>query len=169
MHRALLLTDETATRSFGAALAGLARAGDVITLTGPLGAGKSVLARAFVRALTAPDEEVPSPTFTLVQTYEPADPDAPLLWHFDLYRLEDPEEAVALDIEDAFADGISLIEWPDRLGPWLPASRLDVTLAPLPEGGEEARQVQVTASGSWAERLPADLCVFLSPSEDPDI
>jgi tRNA threonylcarbamoyladenosine biosynthesis protein TsaE len=119
------LADERATLALGARLAGEAARGDVFALKGALGAGKTTLARGFIRALTTPEEEVPSPTFTLVQGY---DSRKGPLWHFDLYRLEDPEEAWELGIEDAFADGISLIEWPERLGPLLPARRRDVTL-----------------------------------------
>jgi tRNA threonylcarbamoyladenosine biosynthesis protein TsaE len=145
---ALDLADEAATRRLGGQLAARARPGDVIALGGTLGTGKSTLARAFIRALTSPDEEVPSPTFTLVQQYES---DAGLIWHFDLYRLEKPDDALELDIEEAFADGICLIEWPDRLGPLLPRRRLDVTL----DAGdaEGSRRVRLSATGPWADRL----------------
>jgi tRNA threonylcarbamoyladenosine biosynthesis protein TsaE len=119
------LADERATLALGARLAGEAGRGDVFALHGGLGAGKTTLARGFIRALTTPDEEVPSPTFTLVQTYESGK--GPL-FHFDLYRLEDPEEAWELGIEDAFSGAISLIEWPERLGPLLPTRRRDVRL-----------------------------------------
>ena len=119
------LADEEATLALGARLAGEARRGDVFALGGGLGAGKTTLARGFIRALTTPDEEVPSPTFTLVQVYETR---KGMVWHFDLYRLEDPEEAWELGIEEAFADGISLIEWPERLSALLPARRRQVAL-----------------------------------------
>ena len=144
----MILSDEAATRRLGERLAALARPGDVIALWGTLGTGKSTLARAFIRALTSPDEEVPSPTFTLVQQY---DSPAGLIWHFDLYRLEKPDDALELDIEEAFADGICLIEWPDRLGPHLPRRRLDVTL----DAGdaEGSRRASLSATGSWADRL----------------
>ena len=92
----------------------------MIALKGELGAGKTTFARAFIRARGG-GEAVPSPTFTLVQIYEIGD--VPI-WHFDAYRLRDPDEAWELGIEDAFRDGISLIEWPERLGPLLPARRL---------------------------------------------
>ena len=98
---------------------------DVIALRGDLGAGKTVFARAFIRARTRPDEEVPSPTFTLVQVYEPAGRADAAIWHFDLFRLATAEDALELGIEDAFGGAISLIEWPERLGRLLPASRLD--------------------------------------------
>ncbi|MEK9726225.1 MAG: tRNA (adenosine(37)-N6)-threonylcarbamoyltransferase complex ATPase subunit type 1 TsaE, partial [Rhodospirillaceae bacterium] len=119
----IALADEAATEALGRWLAAVAAPGDVIALAGDLGSGKTVLARAVVRAYCdTPGEEVPSPTFTLVQSYEGG---AAPVHHFDLYRLEDPDEALELGIEEAFADGVTLIEWPDRLGPWLPAERLD--------------------------------------------
>ncbi|MCA1908131.1 MAG: tRNA (adenosine(37)-N6)-threonylcarbamoyltransferase complex ATPase subunit type 1 TsaE, partial [Magnetospirillum sp.] len=121
------LADEAATAALGHQLASLARPGDVIALHGTLGMGKSTLARAFIRALTSQDEDVPSPTFTLVQMYEGANGD---LWHFDLYRLDKPEDAFELGIEDAFVDGVSLIEWPDRLGRLMPRQRLEIHLHP---------------------------------------
>ncbi|MEW5727954.1 MAG: tRNA (adenosine(37)-N6)-threonylcarbamoyltransferase complex ATPase subunit type 1 TsaE [Pseudomonadota bacterium] len=143
------LPDESATIRLGERLAGHAREGDVIALRGDLGAGKSTLARAFVRALTSPDEEVPSPTFTLVQTYEG---DCGLVWHFDLYRLDRPEDAWELGIEEAFADGICLIEWPDRLGRLMPRARLEVELAP---GADDAsrRATLISHAGAWDDRI----------------
>nr|WP_068428800.1 tRNA (adenosine(37)-N6)-threonylcarbamoyltransferase complex ATPase subunit type 1 TsaE [Magnetospirillum sp. XM-1]CUW37440.1 Predicted ATPase or kinase \ len=142
------LPAEADTIALGRRLAALVRPGDVIALSGTLGTGKSTLARALIRALTEDDEEVPSPTFTLVQQY---DAEAGLVWHFDLYRLEKPDDALELDIEEAFAEGISLIEWPDRLGPHLPRKRLDVSL----QQGEAGlgRHATLTAYGPWAERL----------------
>jgi tRNA threonylcarbamoyladenosine biosynthesis protein TsaE len=142
------LADEAATSRLGAALARLARPGDVILLFGNLGTGKSTLARAFVRALTSPDEEVPSPTFTLVQAYEaePAD-----IWHFDLYRLEKPEDSYELGIEDAFVDGISLIEWPERLGHLTPRRRLEVALGA--GATESSRRATLTSHAQWDDRL----------------
>src|SRR5229473_496352 len=119
------LPDEAATAALAAHIAALARPGDVIALKGELGAGKTSFARAFIRARGGV-EAVPSPTFTLVQVYELADG---TIWHIDAYRLRDPEEAWELDIEDAFRDGVSLIEWPERLGPLVPARRLEITLS----------------------------------------
>lgn len=148
VSRRLDLADEAATQELGARLAGLARPGDIVCLIGTLGTGKSTLARAFVRALTAADEEVPSPTFTLVQTY---DSDAGTIWHFDLYRLEKPEEAFELGIEDAFVDGICLIEWPDRLGGLLPRDRLEVILEP--GAAEVSRRVTLVSHGQWEDRI----------------
>lgn len=148
----IVLDSEAATRALAARLAPHLRAGDVIALSGPLGAGKSVFARAVIHALAArggeTPEDVPSPTFTLVQTY-PAG--ALTVYHFDLFRLDDADEAWELGIEDAFAEGVSLIEWPERLGALLPAERLDVALLP----GERADQrlATLTGRGAWRTRL----------------
>lgn len=139
------LPDEAATRALGARLAPLLRAGDVVTLTGPLGAGKTTLARGLVAALLGPDAETPSPTYTLVQTY---DAGAFELWHFDLYRLESAQDVYELGFEDALADGVSLVEWPDRLGPLAPADRLDIVLAPNGAG----RIADLRPGASWKER-----------------
>lgn len=144
----LFLADETATCRLGQALAGLLRSGDVVLLDGDLGTGKSTLCRALIRAaLGDPDEEVPSPTFTLVQVY---DGETASYWHFDLYRLENPDDALELGIEDAFADGVSLIEWPQRLGPWAPRRALTLSLTHVPEGG---RRVTLQGDAPWAPRL----------------
>src|SRR6516225_3312779 len=118
------LPDEAATAAFATRISALAATSDIIALKGDLGAGKTTFARGFVRARGC-KEEVPSPTFTLVQIYEL---DSVAIWHFDLYRLKSPKEAWELGIEDAFIEGISLIEWPDRLGLLLPQRRLEITL-----------------------------------------
>ena len=120
----LNLPDEAATSALGRSLATVCRPGDLIALTGDLGAGKSTLARALIRELAGAEIDVPSPTFTLVQTYET--PRLPV-WHFDLYRLETPEQVFELGWEEALAEGISIVEWPERLGPLLP-KHLSVTL-----------------------------------------
>lgn len=141
------LADEAATGRLAAALAGLARPGDTIALWGELGAGKTTFARAFIRSLGG-GPDVPSPTFTLVQAY---DLDAFAVWHFDLYRLSAPEAAYELGIEEAFAQGVSLIEWPERLGSLLPTDRLDVS---LDFGADESRRrVSLLGHGSWRARL----------------
>jgi tRNA threonylcarbamoyladenosine biosynthesis protein TsaE len=121
----LPLADETATERLGATLAERLKPGDVVALKGDLGAGKTTLARAILRAASDdPALIVPSPTFTLVEVYETP---RGTYWHFDLYRLEAPEQVFELGWEEARADGIVLIEWPERLGPLLPR-HLSVTL-----------------------------------------
>jgi len=119
------LADEAATEQLGAALAARLQSGDVVALKGPLGAGKTTLARAILRAAAdLPDLIVPSPTFTLVEVYETP---RGTFWHFDLYRLESPEQVFELGWEEALAEGIVLIEWAERLGDLLP-DHLSVTL-----------------------------------------
>lgn len=144
------VTDEGGTRALAGRLAPVLAAGDVIALDGTLGAGKTAFARALINALPGEVEDVPSPTFTLVQTYSRGDLD---IWHFDLYRLEDAEEAYELGIEDAFYDAVSLIEWPDRLGSLLPAGHLHVTISEA--GGEipGARRIVIAGNAEWAGRL----------------
>jgi tRNA threonylcarbamoyladenosine biosynthesis protein TsaE len=141
------LPDEGATAALAARIARRARPGDVIALKGELGAGKTSFARAFIRARGGA-ESVPSPTFTLVQTYEVDDV---AIWHFDCYRLRHPDEAWELAIEDAFAEGISLIEWPERLGPLVPARRLEITLSAGPT--PSARVATIDPGADWASRL----------------
>ena len=152
--RTLDLPDAAATEALARALAGHARAGDVIALWGDLGAGKTAFARAFINA--RPDdrnsgkaEEVPSPTFTLVQIYERG---AVPVWHFDLYRIARPEEVYELGFEEALDGAIVLIEWPERLGPLLPRDRLDVRLS-FTGTNQGARRADLTGQGAWADRL----------------
>jgi tRNA threonylcarbamoyladenosine biosynthesis protein TsaE len=125
------LPDESATERLGATLAERLRVGDVVGLTGDLGAGKTTLARAIIRA-AAGDREliVPSPTFTLVEVYETP---RGAFWHFDLYRLEAAEQVYELGWEEALAEGIALVEWPERLGELLP-KHLSVTLELADDG-----------------------------------
>ena len=121
----LPLADETATEQLGATLAARLKPGDVVGLKGELGAGKTTLARAILRAAADdPALIVPSPTFTLVEVY---DTPRGTYWHFDLYRLDAPEQIYELGWEEARAEGIVLLEWPERLGPLLP-KHLSVTL-----------------------------------------
>ena len=123
----LALPDEAATERLGAALAGRLRPGDMVALQGGMGAGKTTLARAVLRAASGdPALIVPSPTFTLVEVY---DTPRGAYWHFDLYRLESPDQVLELGWEEARADGVALVEWAERLGPLMPAERLAVSLA----------------------------------------
>jgi tRNA threonylcarbamoyladenosine biosynthesis protein TsaE len=149
------LADAAATQAFGARLAPLARPGDVITLAGDLGTGKTTFARGFINALLAarglPPEDIPSPTFTLVQEYQLPEF---TLYHIDLYRIEAESEVLELGLEDAFSEGVSLVEWPDRLGSLLPADRLDVTFRQTASGDDrDGRLALVTAFGDWKGRL----------------
>jgi tRNA threonylcarbamoyladenosine biosynthesis protein TsaE len=145
---AIELPNEAATGRLAADLARRSRRGDVIGLSGPLGSGKTTFARAFIGALREAGE-VPSPTFTLVEVYQSLT--GPAVWHFDLYRLARPEDGYELGIEDAFADGISLIEWPERLGKLLPHEHLGMTL--VPGKNETQRLAQLLAPPSWRTRL----------------
>jgi tRNA threonylcarbamoyladenosine biosynthesis protein TsaE len=145
----LALPDEAATARLGAALAAALQAGEAICLYGPLGAGKSTLARALVRTLTTPTEDVPSPTFTLVQFYEGGRLNVA---HFDLYRLTSPDEAYEIGLDEALEDGAAVIEWPERLEGRLPPHRLDVEIAPEPGAGEDARRARLTPYGDWEGR-----------------
>ena len=142
------LPDEAATADLASTLATLARVADVLALSGDLGAGKTTFARAFIRARTGETDDVPSPTFTLVQAYEDA---KGTVYHFDLLRIAAPEDAYELGIEEALAEGISLIEWPDRLGSLLPRDRLNITFAFADE--PEARTARLAAYADWPGRL----------------
>src|SRR5262249_51247149 len=145
----LTLDSPAATAALAAWVAARAQAGDVIALAGGLGAGKTAFARAFIRARPGGERigEGPSPTLPPVQTYDLAPP----VWHFDLYRLSKPDEAWELGIEDAFADAISLVEWPERLGSLLPPEHLAVCLAP--GATPDARRAELTAHGAWVRRI----------------
>ncbi len=145
----LLLKDAGATARLGARIAPLLEPGDAVLLYGSLGMGKSTLARGLIRALTRPDEDVPSPTFTLVQFYESAPP----LAHFDLYRLTRADEAAEIGLDEALDDGCVVIEWPERLGDdpaaWLGPDWLSVTLAESGPG----RVASVSGVGAWESKL----------------
>ncbi len=129
-------------------LAGICKAGRVIALWGNLGVGKTTFARSLIKTLVPDAAEIPSPTFALVQTYCTGLFD---VWHFDLYRLHHPEEALELSIEEAWHNSLVLIEWPERLGHLLPDDRLDVRIdfAKLPNH----RQVQICGSRAWDDQL----------------
>lgn len=145
----LRLADPAATDRLAAALAALARPGDAILLKGDLGTGKTRFARGFIAARAGRALDVPSPTFTLVQTYELP---GGAVWHFDLYRLERPQDAAELGIDEAFADGISLVEWPDRLGGEVPDDRLEIAFA-YGDAPEE-RRATLSGFGRWGDLVP---------------
>lgn len=139
------LPDLAATEGLAKRLAIQLKSGDVITLSGDLGAGKTTFARALVHALGV-TEDVPSPTFTLLQLYDTKD--FPL-YHFDLYRLKDPEEIEEIGLEEALAEGVSLIEWPEKAAAYMPRDRLALAF-----GQDEAsRHVVIRGYGVWQERL----------------
>ena len=143
------LIDAEATTRLGQAIAPLLAPGEAVLLYGPLGMGKSTLARGLIRALTTPDEDVPSPTFTLVQFYDSEPPAA----HFDLYRLTRPEEAVEIGLDEALDTGFAVIEWPERLGEdpaaWLGPDVVTLTLTE--DGG--GRVATVSGAGAWEAKL----------------
>ncbi len=154
--RALLeftLPDPTATEALAQALAPRLVPGDALLLTGPVGAGKTAFARALIQArLVAAGlwEDVPSPTFTLVQTYFDGVAE---IWHADLYRLSGPAEVVELGLDEAFEEAICLVEWPHRLGALTPADALWLNFSTDDEH-EDVRQVTLaSAAPGWAERL----------------
>ena len=144
-----VLPDAEATTRLGAAIAPRLAPGEPVLLYGPLGLGKSTLARGLIRAMTRPDEDVPSPTFTLVQFYDSAPPVA----HFDLYRLTRPEEAAEIGLDEALDEGCAVIEWPERLGDdpaaWLGPDRLTVILAEQGAG----RHATVSGVGAWEAKV----------------
>lgn len=140
------LETATGTEALGAAVAALLQPGDVVALYGDLGAGKTTLSRGLISGLFGTPTEVPSPTYNLVQVYETPDFD---LWHFDLYRLETPDELMELGWEET-QDGVALIEWPDHAGSHLPAYRLDISL----EIVGETRTAHLEGRGEvWQSRL----------------
>ncbi|HUF56300.1 MAG TPA: tRNA (adenosine(37)-N6)-threonylcarbamoyltransferase complex ATPase subunit type 1 TsaE [Thermohalobaculum sp.] len=131
--RRLDLADETVTARFGACLAPALGPGDAVTIAGPLGAGKSALARAIIRAKLGPEAgEVPSPSYTLVNLYDSCETE---IWHADLYRLSDPEELEEVGLHDAWDRALVLVEWPERLGNEMPPRRLELELSPTTAGG----------------------------------
>lgn len=144
--RFLTLADEAATLALGACLGARLQPGDIVCLSGNLGAGKTTLARGAIAAWTGGEAEAPSPTYTLVQTY-----DGPRgeLWHVDLYRLKRAEDAWELGLEEAFASAASLIEWPERLGGQLPRDRLDIKLSIAGAG----RDAALRGHGAWRQKL----------------
>lgn len=143
----MILKDEEATAALGARLAALVRAGDVITLSGGLGAGKTTLVRGMLRAM-GHEGEVPSPSFALVQPYDHLS--LPVL-HVDLYRLEDPEEMIELGLDGA-DDGVLVVEWPEHAGEGAFADALRLTIAMEDEAG--TRRLTWTVPDGWENRWP---------------
>jgi tRNA threonylcarbamoyl adenosine modification protein YjeE len=144
----LRLNDLTTTRALGRRIAALLWPGDVVALRGPLGAGKSELARSLIRARAGVEIEVPSPSFTLVQDY--VFPGLTIR-HIDLYRINDPAELTELGLNAPEAEEAWLIEWPERAGKLLPDDRLEIVLEQGPT--DESRIARLTAGPSWVDRL----------------
>jgi tRNA threonylcarbamoyladenosine biosynthesis protein TsaE len=142
----MILAHESATASIGQALAGIAEAGDVILLSGPLGVGKTALARGFLAAL-GHEGEVPSPSFAIVQPYDDLQPP---VWHIDLYRIEDPSEIDELGLDSA-ADAVLLVEWPERASANMWPEALTLSLE-FGENGERILTAKVPPS--WEGRWP---------------
>lgn len=141
------LPDPEAAAALGARLAAVLERGDALLLSGELGAGKTTLARGLIAAWTGdPEAAAPSPTYTLVQTYEGERGE---LAHLDLYRLEDPAELEEIGLSELLARGVCAIEWPERLGGLMPASRIALRLEPAGEG----RRARLDAFGAVARRL----------------
>lgn len=143
-----VLADEAATDTFGRRLAARLAPGDIVLLSGDLGAGKTALARGILTGLGHAGE-VPSPTFTLVQSYELPGVRLPV-WHVDLYRLDDPNEVEELGLDEILADGALIIEWPERAGGRWPEA-LHLTLA---DTGEGSRRLTARVPPAWEARWP---------------
>jgi len=159
----LLLADPAATDRLARALAPHLGPGDLLALTGGLGAGKSHLARAVIAARLAAlrrAEPIPSPSYTLVQTY---DLGGVALWHADLYRLGGPDELAELGLDEAVGGAIAIVEWAERLGPALPARRLAIHLGFADETGE-ARRATLTAIGPGWDWLAGAIAASGLPS-----
>ena len=140
------LRDPEASEALGARLAMLVAPGDVVTLSGPLGAGKTSIARGLLAALGLVGE-APSPSFAIVQPYAPPEVRLPVL-HVDLYRIDDPDETEELGLDEAAGDSVLLVEWPERAPGWWPDA-LALTLEMLPDG---SRRLTAAVPPGWKER-----------------
>lgn len=166
----LTLIDEAATQAFGQALGETLRPSDVVALTGPLGAGKSTLARAAIAAF-AGITDAPSPTFGLAHAYyrsssfaKNKQDRAHTLYHFDLYRLNHPHEVWELGLEDALDEGVSLIEWPEKIAHFLPSTTLLIEITPMSSPSQQSnadpdckRTVLLKSTENWTKRLSSIL------------
>jgi tRNA threonylcarbamoyladenosine biosynthesis protein TsaE len=147
--RAELLSDPRATEGFGSRLAAALMPGDIVALSGDLGTGKTTLARGILQALGL-ESEAPSPSFAIVQPYEPPEVRLPV-WHVDLYRIDEPDEARELGLDEARDHAALLIEWPERLGDALPPDALRLRLETAPDGG---RRLTAEVPAAWEGRWP---------------
>lgn len=148
ISRSIALNSPSRTEALACHLAPALAAGDVLLLEGPIGAGKTHFARSLIQSLLPVPEDVPSPTFTLVQVY-----DGPVseIWHADLYRLSAPDEVVELGLTDAFEDAICLVEWPDRLADLTPENALKMSFNLLEREG--ARQLTISSTSERWEPI----------------
>tara|TARA_R110002096_G_scaffold309403_4_gene504013 strand:- start:44998 stop:45468 length:471 start_codon:yes stop_codon:yes gene_type:complete len=140
------------SRLLASRLSALLKTGDILAFEGNLGTGKTEFCRAIIHALGY-DEDVPSPTFNLLQIYEPSIEDlkTPAVWHMDLYRLENAQDVFELGIEDGFDSAVTMIEWPERMGNYLPAEHLKITLS---HGDNEgSRYISFDGDPSWEQRI----------------
>lgn len=149
----VVVSNLSETNRLAEKVAVVAKCGDFVALRGDFGAGKTTFARYFIYAIAGHREDVASPTFNLVLVY--SYPHI-TIWHFDLFRLIKPEEVWELGIEDALADGISLVEWPDRMLPYIPKQRLEVDIE-AGDGGPNSRVFVLTGYGEWRDRISAIL------------
>lgn len=148
----LILSSPEETAALAQRIAPVLTAGDVLLLEGDIGAGKTHFARSLIQSLLVTAEDVPSPTFTLVQVYETQDFD---VWHADLYRLSSPDEVVELGLSEAFEEAVCLVEWPDRLAELCPRSALNIRLQMSKEIG--VRNMQLSADSARWSKLLEDL------------
>lgn len=144
------VSSEAQTAALAAHLAPLLKPQDVITLNGTLGAGKTAFARALIRSLCGAEIEVPSPTFNLLLIYETRN--API-YHYDFYRIKDPEEVWELDVEEAYDSAITIMEWAERLEDLIPQDALTVKITIPNTETEDTRHFQLSGSSQWQDRL----------------
>ncbi len=145
----ILLPDLAATGALAGRIAPLLGPGDMIALYGSLGAGKTAFARALIQLMTGDESaDIPSPTFTIVQTYEAVNGVA--IWHVDLYRIERPRDISELGLDDAFDEAVTIVEWPERLGNQLPVNHLAIHLTEIEH---QTRRAEIRGHGTWERRL----------------
>jgi tRNA threonylcarbamoyladenosine biosynthesis protein TsaE len=151
LNTTILLPDEAATRRLGAQIAALLPAGAVVALNGPLGAGKTRLVQGLAEACGVDPRDVVSPTYSLIQEYRGARP----VFHFDVYRLKDDDEFLALGPDEYFAvPGITVLEWAEKVADCLPRERLEIRLTPV---DETSRRAEISGVGAAYEKVVAQL------------
>ncbi len=150
-HANITFHSEDDTRRFAVALGAQMRPGDVVLLDGDIGTGKTYLARALIHSLQDTPEDVPSPTFTLVQTY---DTRLGEVWHTDLYRIGTTDEIEELGLLDAFQSAICLVEWPDRLGDFVPTGALSIRLSSHDTDQDRRDATLSWQAATWDHRVP---------------